>query len=303
MKNNMIKISEELTKLNIEFTEKIMLSSLSTFRIGGVADCIAYPKNECELTSAIMLAKENSVKFEVVGNCSNILFSDEGYRGLIICTKKMSYLSQSGTNITAQCGVKTSLLSALARDSSLSGLEFAQGIPATVGGAIAMNAGAYGGEMSEVVISVRAINTNTGEVLLLGRDELAFSYRKSIFTEKKDLVCTLVNFDLKPSQKELIDARMRENAESRRQKQPLDKPSCGSYFKRPEGYFAAKLIDDCNLKGLTVGGATVSEKHAGFIVNMGGATARDVLTLADQVRDAVYKKYGVLLESEVKYID
>ena len=296
-------ICEIICAENIECAKNLLLSSLSSFKVGGKACLVTYPKNEYELSKCIFLAKDRGVKFEIIGNGSNILFSDNGYDGMIICTKKMTFVSSDGIHITAQCGARLSILASLARDNSLSGLEFAHGIPGTVGGAIAMNAGAFGGEMADVVISSRGINIETGEVFTLDSLSHSFGYRKSIYTEDKNLICTLVNLELKRDTKNEIEARMKENAETRREKQPLDLPNCGSYFKRPDGYIAAKLIDDLGLKGRSVGGAMVSEKHAGFIVNMGNATSSDILSLEEIVKKEVFDNYGVMLEREVKYVE
>lgn len=292
----------ELFNQNIDFTENVSLASLSSFKIGGIADCVVFPKNEAELLGAIKIAQSENIKFEIIGNASNILFSDDGYKGIIICTKKMTFVSYSENHITAQCGARLATISAIARDLSLSGLEFAHGIPGTVGGAVFMNAGAFGGEISDVVLSTRAINVKTGEALLISRKDHNFSYRHSVYADNKDLVCTGINFELKSGDFEVINSKMRENANTRREKQPLDFPSAGSYFKRPKDAIAAKLIDDCGLKGFAVGGACVSEKHAGFIVNKGTATASDVLNLEKIVRDKVFEKFGIKLEPEVKYV-
>lgn len=296
-------IYEALYAENIECEKNILLSSLSAFKVGGIASYIAYPKNEYELSKCVCGAKQLAVRFEIIGNASNVLFSDNGYDGIIICTKKMTFVSSYETHITAQCGVRLSTLSSLARDNSLSGLEFAYGIPGTAGGAIAMNAGAFGGEMSDVVISSRAINIYTGEIVTLDAQSHNFAYRKSIYTDEKSLICTLINLELKQGNKEDIDAKMKANAITRRDKQPLDLPSCGSYFKRPDGYIAAKLIDDLGLKGLSVGDAMVSEKHAGFIVNVGKATATDILKLEDIIKEKVFKEYGIELSREVRYVE
>lgn len=302
-RNNMDKMFERLDIENIEYVKGLSLSTLSSFKVGGIAECVTYPKNEHELSECILISKEHEVRFEIVGNGSNILFSDDGYDGMIICTKKMTFVTSDGVNITAQCGARLSMLSAMSRDNSLSGLEFAHGIPGTVGGAVAMNAGAFGGEMSDVVISSIALDTKSGQCLYLKKEDHNFGYRKSIYTENKDLICVLVNLRLHIGDKNTIDGKMKENAIARREKQPLDLPNCGSYFKRPEGYIAAKLIDELGLKGRSVGGAMVSTKHAGFIVNIGYATSCDILALEEIIKKEVFNNYGVLLEREVKYIE
>ncbi len=287
----------------IEYVEKLKLSEISSFKIGGYADFAVYPKNEDQLAKTVVEAKKSGIKFEIIGNTSNILFSDNGYSGILIFTKKINKASIDQTVLSAECGAKLSSLAVLARRHSLSGLEFAHGIPGSVGGAIAMNAGAYGGEMADIVISSRIYDTEKNEFSIIDNSKHNFEYRKSIFTSNKNLVCISTQFRLIEASIDDIKNTMYSNLQKRRASQPLNLPNCGSYFKRPEGYFAAKLIDDCGLKGYSVGGACVSLKHAGFIVNMGGATSEDVIELSRKVKQIVFDKFGVVLEEEVKYID
>jgi UDP-N-acetylmuramate dehydrogenase len=263
---------------------------------------VVFPKSQDELIMVVSEAKKRNVKFEIVGNGSNILFSDNGYNGVIIVTKKVCHLDVCSEYINVSCGNKLANVSKIAKDNSLSGMEFGFGIPGTRGGAIAMNAGAYGQEISDVVVSTLAYDTEKKEIIEIKDREHKFSYRNSIYSEKKELICLSAKLRLFPAVKEEIELKMKQNTESRKKSQPLDVPNCGSYFKRPEGYFAAKLIDDCGLKGLSLGGAQVSLKHAGFIVNTGNATSSDVLKLAEKVKATVMDKFGVCLESEVKYI-
>ena len=291
-----------LNNLNIQFEVDFSLSSASSFRVGGSADIAIFPKNESELVNAIVEAKNNNIRFEVIGNASNVLFSDVGYRGAIIFTKNLCEITCVGNSIKAFCGVKLPVLSKLAYSNSISGLEFVHGIPGSVGGAVAMNAGAYGGVISDVLEFSRAYDINTGKIYTLTKNEHLFDYRKSIYTENKNLICIYAIFTLNKGNATDINKKMQDNLQSRKDKQPIDLPSCGSFFKRPEGYFAAKLIDDCNLKGVSVGGAMVSPKHAGFIVNTGGATCADIVKLAELVENAVYDKFGIKLEREVKYL-
>ena len=298
----MNELSQLFLTSGIECATEFDLCTASTFKIGGKADIAVFPKNEDERATVVSFVKRSNSRFEIRGNGSNVLFSDEGYRGIIIFTKNMSSLSVDNNKIIAGCGTKLISVSRFARDNSLSGLEFANGIPASIGGAVAMNAGAYGSEISNVLVSSRAFNTVTEEFITLSKEEHLFDYRKSIYSEKKELICVCAELELYIGDKNEIDKILQQNTESRRQKQPLNLPSCGSYFKRPVGYFAAKLIDDCSLKGLSVGGAQVSEKHAGFIVNTGSATANDVITLAQEIKRIVYEKFGVILQEEVKYI-
>ena len=303
VRTDMEKTLERLREKNIEYVKGLSLSTLSSFKVGGRAECVVYPKNETEISKTVALAKQNNIRYEVIGNSSNVFFSDNGYNGIIICTKKMTSVFTDKDTITAQCGTRLSTLAVSARDLSLTGLEFAHGIPGTVGGAIAMNAGAFGGEMSDIVVSSLALDVKSGEYIYLEKEQHNFGYRKSIYTENKDLICVLVNMQLEMGNKCTIDTKMKQNATTRREKQPLDMPNCGSYFKRPEGYIAAKLIDDLGLKGLSVGGAMVSQKHAGFIVNTGNATANDILTLEDLIKKKVIEHYGITLEREVKYVE
>ena len=295
-------ISEILNTLKIENHKNYNLSELSSFHIGGAASLVAFPKSQEELIEVILNAKKENVRFEMIGNGSNILFASSGYEGIIISTKKMSFCDVGDGYINVSCGNKLSSISKLAKDNSLSGMEFGFGIPGTIGGAVAMNAGAYGQQMSDVVLSTVAYDILNNKLIELNGNEHDFSYRHSIYSDNKDLVCLSVKLKLTPASKEEIELKMKQNAESRKNSQPLDMPSCGSYFKRPEGFFAAKLIDDCGLKGLSVGGAQVSPKHAGFIVNTGGATSDDVLELAEIIKAKVMDKFSVLLENEVKYI-
>ena len=298
----MTELLELLSDLKIEYKPDYALSQVSSFRIGGPADVAIFPKNELELSQLIAELKKRAVRFDVIGRASNILFADEGYRGVLIFTKNMNQMSCRGTKISAECGVSLSALSVFARDNSLSGLEFSFGIPGSVGGSVAMNAGAFGREMKNVVVSSRALNTDTAEIVSIVGEKNKFDYRQSIYTENKNLICLSAEFELKECDVSYISATMHKNSAVRCEKQPLDFPNCGSFFKRPEGFFTGKLIEDCGLKGYSVGGAQVSRKHAGFIVNAGGATARDVIELGEIVQRDVLEKFGVKLEREVKYI-
>lgn len=298
----MTEILDALSALKIEYETGYDLSRASSFRIGGLADVAVFPKDERELSFSISEIKKQGIRFDIIGRGSNVLFADEGYRGVLIFTKNMNQMICYGTKISAMCGGSLSALAILARDNSLSGLEFAFGIPGSVGGSVAMNAGAFGGDMKSVVVSTRALNAHTGEIISIVGDENKFDYRRSIYTENKNLICLSAEFELKMRDAEEIVAIMHQNSTVRRDKQPLELPSCGSFFKRPEGFFAGKLIEDCGLKGFSVGGAQVSLKHAGFIVNTGGATANDVIKLGETVEKIVFEKFGVKLEREVKYI-
>lgn len=271
----------------------------TTFRIGGPVRIMALPKTEEEAEKAVRTALQHDVRPFYMGNGSDLLVSDRGYEGLILkSVDGLGALSADGERVTAGGGVLLSRLASFAMDKGLSGLEFAHGIPGSVGGAVTMNAGAYDGDMSMVVREVRCLSEN-GERETVAGPELGFSYRTSSFSDEKRLILG-ATLELKPGDSANIKALMDDFRNRRRHKQPLDVPSAGSTFKRPQGYFAASLIDECKLKGLTVGGAQVSKKHAGFLINAGGATCADVLRLADQVRETVLKETGVALELEIR---
>lgn len=272
----------------------------TSFRIGGVADYFCTPSPE-ELRILQKLAEEMELPLTVIGNGSNLLVSDKGIRGIVVeVSKGMSDLSVKGTRIIAGAGVLLSKIANAALMNSLTGMEFAAGIPGSVGGAVVMNAGAYGGEMKEIVESVTVL-TPEGEFLTLSVEELDLSYRHSIIPER-GYVVTEVTLKLLPGDKESIRSRMEELRVMRTEKQPLNYPSAGSTFKRPTGYFAGKLIMDAGLRGYTVGGAQVSEKHCGFVINKGDATCQDVLQLMQDVRDKVETEFNVTLEPEVRII-
>lgn len=277
------------------------MSRHTTFRIGGSADYFVKPGNADEVAAVIAVCREYNIPYFILGNGSNLLVSDDGYRGMIInIMDNMDSVTVDGRIITAQAGAMLVRVSVMARDNALTGLEFASGIPGTIGGAVYMNAGAYGGEMKNVVKTVRAID-EYGRIYELDSEKMDFSYRHSIVEERK-LIVLEVTLELERGSREAIDDRMKELAEARRSKQPLEYPSAGSTFKRPEGYFAGKLIMDAGLRGYSVGGAQVAEKHCGFVINKGGATASDVVELIRDVQHDVDDKFGVTLEPEVKML-
>jgi UDP-N-acetylmuramate dehydrogenase len=277
------------------------MSRHTTFRIGGNADYFVKPGNADEVAAVIVVCREYNIPYFILGNGSNLLVSDDGYRGMIInIMDNMDSVTVDGRIITAQAGAMLVRVSVMARDNALTGLEFASGIPGTIGGAVYMNAGAYGGEMKNIVKTVRAID-EYGRIYELDSEKMDFSYRHSIVEERK-LIVLEVTLELEHGSREAIDDRMKELAEARRSKQPLEYPSAGSTFKRPEGYFAGKLIMDAGLRGYSVGGAQVAEKHCGFVINKGGATASDVVELIRDVQHDVDDKFGVTLEPEVKML-
>ena len=277
------------------------MSKHTTFRIGGPADVFVMPENYEQIREVLRLCKEEKLPFFVLGNGSNLLVSDSGYRGVIIqMDRNMEEIRLDGEEIHACAGALLSSVAVAARNASLTGFEFAGGIPGTIGGAAVMNAGAYGGELKDVLKEV-TVMTREGEILTIPAEKMEMGYRTSIIKTAGYLVLEAV-ISLKKGDEEAIRATMKDLSERRTEKQPLDYPSAGSTFKRPEGYFAGKLIMDSGLRGYRVGGAQVSEKHCGFVINAGGATAEDVRSLMDHVIRVVREKYGVTLEPEVKFL-
>ena len=273
----------------------------TSFRIGGNAAYFVTPDSEEALLRTAAYVREENVPYFIMGNGSNLLVSDRGYDGVIIqIGKKMSAIRQEGCTLQAEAGALLAKIAQRALEASLAGFAFASGIPGTLGGACMMNAGAYGGEMKDVLESVRVLRRD-GAVREIGPDEMGLGYRTSAFEKNGDIVLSGV-IRLAEGDRTEIGNRMEELAAQRREKQPLTLPSAGSTFKRPEGYFAGKLIMDAGLKGYQIGGARVSEKHAGFIVNAGGATAGDVRNLIAHVQKTVFEAYGVALETEVKFL-
>ena len=278
-----------------------LMSRHTTFRIGGPADFFVTPEKKEQIGQIIELCRGRNIPYYIVGNGSNLLVGDRGYRGVIIQVfKKMNQIRAEGEKIYAQAGALLSKVAAAALEASLTGLEFASGIPGTLGGALRMNAGAYGGEMKQVTESAQVL-TPGGEILVIPVDELGMSYRTSVIS-RNDYVVLEAVLKLHRGSQEEIRACMEELKEKRVSKQPLEYGSAGSTFKRPEGYFAGKLIEDAGLRGFRVGDAQVSEKHCGFVINRGAATAAEVVQLMDQVRMRVKEKFGVDLEPEVKRI-
>lgn len=278
-----------------------LMSRHTTFKIGGAADYFLQPTSVMEIAGILKVCKEENVPYFVLGNGSNLLVSDKGYRGVIIqLFRNMNEIEVKGTEIRAAAGALLSGIAAAAKNASLTGFEFAGGIPGTIGGAVVMNAGAYGGEMKDVLKEV-TVMTKEGEILTLPAEKLELGYRTSIIKKEEYLVLEAV-LTLKEGNQEEIKARMRELTEQRVSKQPLEYPSAGSTFKRPEGYFAGKLIMDSGLRGYRVGGAQVAEKHCGFVINAGNATAADVVQLMNDVSKIVEEKFGVVLEPEVKFL-
>jgi len=274
------------------------LARHTTFKIGGPADYLVLPSSIKEVSEVMVIAKEYEVPVTVLGNGSNILVLDKGIRGLVLkMGPDMSYITHTGSIVCSGAGAMLSEVSGYAAKLSLGGMEFAIGIPGSIGGAVYMNAGAYSGEMCQIVAAVTGVCTD-GSITHFNKSEIAFGYRHSAFQENDCIICE-VELQLQQQEKPMITQKMDEYTFKRESKQPLEMPSAGSTFKRPTGHFAGTLIEEAGLKGLTVGGAQVSVKHAGFVINAGGATAQDVLMLIKEVQKRVYEHSGVMLQPEV----
>ena len=286
-------------KDNVRINEP--MKNHTTFKIGGPAQYYVTPESVTQIQEVVSLCRDMNIPLHVIGNGSNILVGDDGVDGVVLALfNTFSDYEIKDNVITAQAGMSLIKLAVIALREGLTGLEFASGIPGSVGGAVYMNAGAYDGQMKDVVTSVTVLD-EAGNIRILGRDELDMGYRTSAVA-KHNMIVLQVIIELKAGDKEQIKDRMNQLSELRKQKQPLEYPSAGSTFKRPEGYFAGKLIADAGLKGYSIGGAAVSEKHAGFVVNMGGATAKDVVELTDYIKKRIIEQFGVTLELEIKKI-
>lgn len=307
--NILSELTDILGEDNVKINEP--MKNHTTFRIGGNADCFVTPHNIEQIKSVVLLLKNNNINYYIVGNGSNLLVSDNGYRGVIIQLYNkfggyeflhdncMSAADKPGrVYVKVQSGIMLSRLGKILADNSLTGFEFATGIPGTIGGAVMMNAGAYGGEIKDIIISADVMDKD-GNIFTLSCDELELGYRTSIIAKKNYIVLGAVLM-LEAGNKDEVNAKIKELAQKRREKQPLEYPSAGSTFKRPQGYFAGKLISDAGLKGFSVGDAQVSEKHAGFVINKGNATAEEVIELTDEVSRKIYELNGVILELEVR---
>ena len=287
-----------LSNNNIPYLLNEPMSAHTTFKIGGAADILITVGNLSELQTVISACKDCSMPYMILGNGSNLLVSDKGIEGAVITLDgDFKEITVEAQTVTAGAGAKLSRLCTVAMEHSLSGLEFAYGIPGTVGGAMYMNAGAYGGEMKDVALSVTALSPD-GSVREVPAAEMALGYRTSVFKTNGDIIL-FAKYNLHTGDKSAIKAQMEDIMGRRKSKQPLEYPSAGSVFKRPEGAFAGTLIEQCGLKGKTVGGAQVSEKHAGFIINVGGATCDDVMELVKVVQDTVKAETGYILEREI----
>ena len=283
---------------DIKIDEK--LSEYVNFKVGGPADILLIPNSKEQVIKSIKICKENNIPFYLIGNGSNILVRDGGFRGVVLSLKNVKNIYVDGEKIEAECGVMLKEVSDKAIENSLTGFEFACGIPGTIGGAVFMNAGAYDGEISKVIESAEVIDENCN-IIRLSREELDFGYRSSLVMKKGYTVLSAV-FKLEKGQVKTIKELIEDLTNKRESKQPLEYPSAGSTFKRPTGYFAGKLIQDAGLKGYSIGGAAVSEKHSGFVINKGNATAKDITDLIKHIQDEVKKQFGVDLHPEVRII-
>lgn len=287
--------------------EKVKLSDYTSFRTGGPADCLVRPSDIDELKAVIGFVRENKIPYYVLGNGTNMLVSDDGFKGVIIALKDLNGEivfkdtdESDKIRVIAYAGCTLARLSSEAASKGLQGTEFASGIPGSIGGAVVMNAGAYGGEIKDILEYADVLDED-GNVVRLSNADLKFGYRSSIIQQKNYIVLS-VSFILKRGNEKIIKAEIKELNERRREKQPLEFPSAGSTFKRPEGYFAGKLIEDSGLKGYRIGDAQVSEKHCGFVINRGKATSSDIYSLIGDVIATVYEKTGVQLEPEIKLL-
>ena len=289
-------------KLNCVVRYDEPLKSHTTFKIGGNCIALIEPREISDIIEAVKICRKNNIKFFVIGNGSNLLVPDEGYNGVIIKLKsEFSKIEVEGDYLIVNSGAKLSEVYTVAYENSLTGFEFASGIPGTIGGAIYMNAGAYGGEMKDIVESVQVLDLDNFELRELKNEELEFSYRKSII-QRRNYIVTTIKLKLQKGNKEKINAVYEDLRERRNSKQPLNFGSAGSTFKRPEGHFASKLIEDAGLKGYHINDAWVSEKHSGFIVNKGNASFKEVMELIEYVQKVVFEKFGVKLETEVRIL-
>lgn len=297
-------IIQKIKEENIcKIDEGVSLSKLTTYRVGGKASCIAYPKDINELVNLLKLLKSNGVKYKLLGNGSNLLFSDNDYQGVLIKLSEFNNIEFISKNkLRVGAGYSLIKLSLLTAKKGLTGLEFASGIPGSVGGAVFMNAGAYKSDMGYVVESVKVLTPNY-EVINLENKEMNFHYRSSYLQKNRDYICLEVIIKLQVGKKDAIEEVIKERRERRIASQPLEYPSAGSVFRNPDGNFAGKLIEDCSLKGMKHGGAMISDKHANFVVNYKDATSSDIKYLIDLAHDKVLEKYGIDMKIEQEFVN
>ncbi len=291
---------DEISGITVRYNE--LMSKHTTFQIGGAADYYIEPLTGEAMQAVLACAQKYSVRTKVIGRGSSLLFSDAGYRGAVISTSAMKQITVSDTEITAEAGASLTALAKAALEASLTGLEFANGIPGSVGGAVFMNAGAYDGEISQVLLRSTYFDSANGAFVTIDSAAHEFAYRNSIYRAHPEWTVVSATFSLRNGDHTVIRARMEEFMARRSEKQPLEYPSAGSAFKRYPGRYTAQMIDEAGLKGKQIGGAQISEKHAGFIINRGGATAEDVLALIDCVRNEICRLHGIKIEPEIVYV-
>ena len=296
----MKKLEDILESNNIKYNES--MKKHTTMKVGGEAKVLVEPTTIEEIKEIIDFAKENNMKYYIIGNGSNLVVADEGIDGIVIkLATKFADIKVEGEEIYVTSGVSMPYTAIVAKNNSLSGFEFAAGIPGTIGGGIKMNAGAYGGELSDIVKSITYLDED-GEIKTISNSDAKFGYRDSIFKRNSNLVVLSAVFKLKKGDKAEIEKIMKENNESRRNKQPIEMPNAGSVFKRPVGHYVGPMIIECGMQGYSIGGAEVSKKHAGFIVNTGNATCKDIIMLIEEIKKKVYDKFQVDLEVEIQFI-
>lgn len=302
MMTNLAKITGRLEKIDgITLIPDAPMKNYCSFRAGGKADLLVEPETVDQLKAVLDVLREEDAEYMVIGNGSNIIVKDGGYRGVIVRLENLNEIRVGGEKIFCGAGALLSVVAKTAQANGLTGLEPMSGIPGSMGGGVFMNAGAYDGEMKMVLESAELIDRKTGELKSVAAEDLDLGYRHSAIMESGDVVVS-ATLKLAKGDSEEITERMRDYAERRNTKQPIQYPSAGSFFKRPPGYFAGKLVQDAGCKGLSVGGAQISELHSGFMINTGGATATDIVTLMKLVQNTVYDKFGVMLEPEVRII-
>ena len=301
--NQLTEIKNVLQSYGIAYAENEPMSQHTSFKIGGPAGLYVCPETSDEVRITVEAARAHGVRTYVLGRGTNVVFADSGFDGLVISMLRMDRVIINGNTVTAGCGATLAKTAVAARDAGLTGMEFAHGIPGSVGGAVFMNAGAYGGEISGILRSSTYLDINTGEIHVIDTASHRFGYRDSLYKHHPEYVIIEASFGLSAGEKDLIAAKMDELITMRREKQPLEYPSAGSAFKRYPGRYTAQMIDEAGLKGKQIGGAQVSEKHAGFIINKGGATAADVRALVDAIKDEIFKLYGIEIESEILFVD
>ena len=297
------KLIKYLEEKNIPYELNKSTKELVSFNIGGNADIVVYPSKAEHIKDIACILKNKNIKFTFLGNGTNTYFSDMGYNGVIISTKHFNEMITDGEYLTCMCGVSMTMACVCTRKHSLSGLEFAYGIPGNVGGCVYMNGSAFNKDMSNVVYKSSVLDLSTGNIIELNLNDHKYGMKHSVFMENKNYFILSATFKLNRGDREAINAQMQSNLTKRKATQPLDLPSAGSVFKRPKNAFASKLIDDAGLKGRCVGGAEVSELHAGFIVNKGNASSSDVRELIEIIKKEIVNRFGILLEEEIIYIE